>query len=91
MTKSIHRQQNVSYAQAVGGRAAKEDIETVKTNVFINFQQLVKVITTGIRIDREEFDFIDQWLTKQRKQCEKWWKTLFQHFLGAGHMKTGTG
>ena len=64
MTKSIHRQQNVSYAQAVGGRSAKEDIETVKTNVFINFQQLVKVITTGIRIDREEFDFIDQWLTK---------------------------
>ena len=36
MTESIDRQQNISYAQAMCIKAAKEDIETFKANVIIN-------------------------------------------------------
>ena len=43
MAKSIDRQQNISYAQAVCWRAAKEEIEAFKANVIINVQQWVKI------------------------------------------------
>ena len=37
--------QNLSYAQAVCRRAAKEEMEVFKTNVIINVQQLTKIVT----------------------------------------------
>ena len=48
MTKSIDRQQNISYAQAVCWRAAKEEIEAFKANVIINVQQWVKIFFSYI-------------------------------------------
>ena len=41
----MDRQQNISYAQAVCRRTAKEEIEVFKTNI-INIQQLTKIVTT---------------------------------------------
>ena len=45
ISKSMDRQQNISYAQAVCRRTAKEEIEVFKTNI-INIQQLTKIVTT---------------------------------------------
>ena len=55
MTKSIDRQQNISYEQAACRRAAKEDTEEFKVNIIIKAQKLVQIITTIIwKINCEE-------------------------------------
>ena len=43
--KFVDRQQNLSYAQAVCRRTAKEEIESFKSNIIINIHQLAKIIT----------------------------------------------
>ena len=60
ISKSLGRHENISYAQAVWRRAAKETIEAFKANVVINLQQLIKIIATVIwKINNQEFDFIN--------------------------------
>ena len=46
LAKSLDRQQNLSYAQAVCRRTAKEEIEAFKANKIIILHQLVKIIST---------------------------------------------
>ena len=46
LAKSLDRQQNLSCAQAVCRRTAKEEIEAFKANKIIILHQLVKIIST---------------------------------------------
>ena len=46
IAKSMDRKQNLSFAQPVCRRTAKEEIEAFKTNIIINIHQLTKIITT---------------------------------------------
>ena len=57
----MDRRQNLSYAQAVFRRTAKEEIEAFKANVIINVHHLSRVITTVLwEINKDDFDTIDQ-------------------------------
>ena len=57
ITNLIDKQQNISYAQAVCRRAAKEEI----ANVIINIQQLAKLTAIVIwEINSNEFDYINK-------------------------------
>ena len=57
----MDRRQNLSYAQAVFRRTAKEEIEAFKANVTINVHHLSRVITTVLwEINKDDFDTIDQ-------------------------------
>ena len=61
ITKSMDRQQNLSYAQAVCRRTAKEEIEAFKANVIINAHHLSSITTTVLwEINKDDFDTIDQ-------------------------------
>ena len=56
----MDRQQNISYAQAVCRRTAKEEIEAFKTNI-INIQQLTKIVTTAFwETNRDDFNTFEQ-------------------------------
>ena len=57
----MDRRQNLSYAQAVCRRTAKEEIEAFKANVIINLHNLSRIITTVLwQINKDHFDTIDQ-------------------------------
>ena len=57
----MDRRQNLSYAQAVCRRTAKEEIEAFKANVTINGHHLSRIITTVLwEINKDDFDTIDQ-------------------------------
>ena len=57
----MDRQQNLSYAQAVCRRTAKEEIEAFKANVVVNVHNLSRIITTVLwEINKNDFDTIDQ-------------------------------
>ena len=57
----MDRRQNLSYAQGVCGRTAKEKIKAFKTNVIINIHHLTTIITTVLwEINKDEFNTIDQ-------------------------------
>ena len=61
MSKSMDKKQNLSYAQALCRRAAKEEIETFNANVIINVQHLTKIITALLwENNKEDFSSIDQ-------------------------------
>ena len=54
-------QQNLSCAQAVSRREAKEEIKAFKANIIVNIRQLTKIIITVLwEINREEYNTIDQ-------------------------------
>ena len=46
VTKSMDRRENLSYAQAVRKRTAKEAIEAFKVNIIINVRNLTRIIST---------------------------------------------
>ena len=48
ISKSLNRIQNISYAQAVCRRAAKEEIDAFEENAIINIQKLVTIIAKNI-------------------------------------------
>ena len=57
----MDRRQNLSYAQPICRRTAKEEIETFKANVIINVHNLSRIITTVLwEINKDDFDTIDQ-------------------------------
>ena len=57
----MNRRQNLSYAQAVYRRTAKEEIEAFNANVIINVHNLSRIITTVLwEINKDNFDTIDQ-------------------------------
>ena len=57
----MDRRQNLSYAQAVCRRTAKEEIEAFKANAIINVHILSRIITTVLReTNKNYFDTIDQ-------------------------------
>ena len=57
----MDRRQNLSYAQAVCRRTAKDEIEAFNGNMIINICQLTKIITTVLwEINRDDFNTIDQ-------------------------------
>ena len=59
--KPMDRRQNLSYAEAVCRRTAKEEIEAFKANVIINLHNLSRIITTVLwQINKDHFDTIDQ-------------------------------
>ena len=61
ISKSMERRQNLSYAQAVCGRKAKEEIEAFKTNVLININHLTRIITKVLwEINKDDFNTIEQ-------------------------------
>ena len=61
IAKSMDRQQNLSYAQAVCRRTAQEEIDAFKANVIMNVQQLIKIITTVLwEVNKDDFNTIDQ-------------------------------
>ena len=61
ITKSMDRRQNLSYAQALCWRTAKEEIEAFKANVIINVHNLSRIITTVLwEINKNDFDTIEQ-------------------------------
>ena len=61
ITKSMNRRQNLSYAQAVCRRTAKEEIEAFKANAIINVHNLSRIITTVLwEINKNDFDTINQ-------------------------------
>ena len=61
ISKSMDRQQNLSYAQAVCRRTAKEEIDAFKANVIMNIHQLTKMITTALwEINKDDFNTINQ-------------------------------
>ena len=61
ISKSMDRRQNLSYAQAVCRRTAKEEIEAFKTNVLININHLTRIITKVLwEINKDDFNTIEQ-------------------------------
>ena len=61
ISKSMDRQQNLSYAHAVCRRTAKEEIDAFKFNVTMNVHQLIKIITTVLwEVNKDDFNTIDQ-------------------------------
>ena len=65
ISKAMDRQQNLSYAQTVCRRTAKEEMETFKANMIINIHQLTKIVTTVLwEINREEYNTINQLVYK---------------------------
>ena len=61
ISKSMDRQQKLSYAQAVCRRTAKEETNAFKANVTMNIHQLTKTITTALwEINEDDFNTIDQ-------------------------------
>ena len=57
----MDRRQNLSYAQAVCRKRAKEEIEAFKANVIVNFHHLSRILATILwDINKEDFDTIDQ-------------------------------
>ena len=61
ISKSMGRQQNLSYAQTVCRRTAKEEIDAFKANVIMNVHQLTKIITRVLwEINKDDFNTIDQ-------------------------------
>ena len=57
----MDRRQNLSYAQAVCRRTAKEEIEAFQANVIINVHNLSRIITTVLwEINKNDFDTIDE-------------------------------
>ena len=62
ISKSIDRRQNLSYAQAVCRRTAKEEIGyAFKTNVLININHLTRIITKVLwEINKDDFNTIEQ-------------------------------
>ena len=61
IAKSMDRQQNISYAQAVCRRTAQDEIDVFKANVIMNIQQLIKIITTVLwEVNKDDFNTIDQ-------------------------------
>ena len=57
----MDRRQNLSYAQVVCRKTAKEEIEAFKTSVIINVHHLSRILTTILwKINKEDFDTIDQ-------------------------------
>ena len=57
----MNRRQNLSYAQAVCRRTAKEEIEAFKANVIVNVHNLSRIITTVLwEINKDDFDTVDQ-------------------------------
>ena len=52
----MDRRQNLSYAQAVCRRTAKEEIEALKANIIINVHNLSRIITTVLwEINKNNF------------------------------------
>ena len=63
--KRLDWHQNLSYAQAVCSRTAKEEIEAFKAYVLINTHHLTRIITKALwEIDKNEFNTIDQLRSK---------------------------
>ena len=61
ISKSMERRQNLSYAQVVCRRTAKEEIESFKTNVLINIDHLTRIITKVLwEIHKDDFNTIEQ-------------------------------
>ena len=61
ISKSMDRRQNLSYAQAVCRRTAKEEIEAFKANVLININHLTRIITKVLwEINKDDFNTIEQ-------------------------------
>ena len=61
ISKSMDRQQNLSYAQAVCRRTTQEEIDALKANVIMNVHQLTKIITTVLwEVNKDDFNTIDQ-------------------------------
>ena len=57
----MDRRQNLSYAQAVCRRTAKEEIEAFKTNVLININHLTRIITKILwETNKDDFNTIEQ-------------------------------
>ena len=57
----MDRRQNLSYAQAVCRKTAKEETEEFKASVIINVHHLSRILTTILwEINKEDFDTIDQ-------------------------------
>ena len=57
----MDRRQNLSYAQAVCRRIAKEEIEAFKANVLTNINHLTRIITKVLReINKDAFNTIEQ-------------------------------
>ena len=58
--KSLDKHQNLSYAQAVCRRTAKEEIEAFKANIISNVNQLIKIISTQLwEITGDDFSCSD--------------------------------
>ena len=56
----MDRRENLSYAQAVRKRTAKEAIEAFKANIIINVRNLTRIISTDLwEINKNDFDTID--------------------------------
>ena len=59
--KSMDRRQNLSYAQAVCTRTAKEEIEAFKANIIIKVHNLTRIVSTAFwEINKNNFDTMDQ-------------------------------
>ena len=57
LAKSLYKHQNLSFAQAMSSRTAKEEIEAFKANIIVNANQLIKIIST-VLWDITGVDFI---------------------------------
>ena len=61
ISKSMDRRQNLSHAQAVCRRTAREEIKAFKANVIINIHHLTRITTTVLREINK--DVLTPWIT----------------------------
>ena len=65
ISKSMDRRQNLSYAQAVCRRTAKEEIEVIKANVLIKINHLTRINANVLWvINKDGFNTIEQLWSK---------------------------